>query len=297
MDEDEADHATRRIGFAESAGASRSGPVSGRQAAARAAPRSATGQFLKQGDGPSWTERRRARRVNGSKPGAVPRRKSKISNVHALFFAGNATTAQARRFADILAQIISDLGGSGAPLSEGQRQLARRAAALSVSCEVLEQSILTGTSAAEAQLQAATGGLSSFTILKESSRVLHAVARTRGGDTIPSIAKLPDAALDRVTDLLCRAGDLAAKAIAAGSAATADLEMLGLLSDRLGRTFGRLGLARTPREINAIDYSRAAAQRNVFSPLREALKQQDAQPVDADPDRLEPIEVSEAADG
>jgi hypothetical protein len=54
--------------------------------------------------------------------------------------------------------------------------------------------------------------------LKEAGRVLHAVARSRGGDSIGAIAKLPDAALDRVTDLLVKAGDLAAKAISAGSA-------------------------------------------------------------------------------
>ncbi len=41
-----------------------------------------------------------------------------------------------RRFRDVLSEILSDLGHEG--LSEGQRQLARRCAMLSVSCEQLE---------------------------------------------------------------------------------------------------------------------------------------------------------------
>jgi hypothetical protein len=59
--------------------------------------------------------------------------------------------------------------------------------------------------------------------------------------------------LDRITDLLCRAGDLAAKAIAAGSEKTADLELLGMLADRCGRTFQRLGIKRQPRDVESLD--------------------------------------------
>jgi hypothetical protein len=49
----------------------------------------------------------------------------------------------ARRFRDILAEIVSDLGGSNV-LSEAQRQLARRAATISVQCEFIEAEIAAG---------------------------------------------------------------------------------------------------------------------------------------------------------
>ena len=41
----------------------------------------------------------------------------------------------ARRFRDILAEIISDLGGHDGGLSEAQRQLARRCATIAIACE------------------------------------------------------------------------------------------------------------------------------------------------------------------
>jgi hypothetical protein len=225
------------------------------------------------------------------------RTRSRVTNRSKLFLTGPQYSAEARRFGDILRAIVNDLGGDGAPLSEGQLQLARRAASLSVSCELLEQTILTGSSsAAEMQLRAATGGLSSYEILREAGRALHGVGRSLGGDTITAMAKLPDAQLDRVVDLLSRAGDLAAKCINAGSARTADLQLLGELSDRLGRTFGRLGLARVPRELNGgrigvMPYARAD-QSSVWSPLRDAIAR-DAQPVDQD--ALEPLDVNSEA--
>jgi hypothetical protein len=46
-------------------------------------------------------------------------------------------TAWARRFADILGEVISDLGGADR-LSEGQRQIARRCATIAISCERME---------------------------------------------------------------------------------------------------------------------------------------------------------------
>ncbi len=46
-------------------------------------------------------------------------------------------TAEARRFRDVLSEILSDLGGNEG-LSEGQRQLSRRAAMLSVRGELME---------------------------------------------------------------------------------------------------------------------------------------------------------------
>jgi hypothetical protein len=47
-------------------------------------------------------------------------------------------TAWARRFRDVFFEIISDLGGADAGLSEGQRQLARRAATIALACERME---------------------------------------------------------------------------------------------------------------------------------------------------------------
>ena len=52
-------------------------------------------------------------------------------------------TAVAKRFRDVLSEITSDLGGSDT-LSEGQRQLARRAAMLSVEAERMEAASVAG---------------------------------------------------------------------------------------------------------------------------------------------------------
>ena len=176
--------------------------------------------------------------------------RSRVTNGKNLFVVGKATSAAARRFADILGAVVSDLGGAD-QLSEGQRQLARRAASLSLACERLEAVICGGVSSpAEAAFVEQSGGLSAYHIVAEAGRILHGIARVRGRDSIAEMAKLPDVELDRITDLLVKAGDLAAKAIAAGSEKTADLELLGTLADRCGRTFMRLGLKRQPRDIS-----------------------------------------------
>jgi hypothetical protein len=62
--------------------------------------------------------------------------RSAVSNGRRLHVVRPGDTAWARRFRDVLAEIVSDLGGEG--LSEGQRQLARRAATLCIMCERLE---------------------------------------------------------------------------------------------------------------------------------------------------------------
>ena len=179
--------------------------------------------------------------------------KSRVSNGSALFVVGKGTSPFARRFADILAEIVSDLGGAD-QLSEAQRQLARRGASLSLACERLEGIICGGTSSAvEAAFTEASGGLSPYAILAEAGRILHGVARIRGGaDGVRAMAALPPDELDRVVDLLTKAGDLAAKAIAAGSEKTADLELLGTLADRCGRTFTRLGIKRVPKDVGSL---------------------------------------------
>jgi hypothetical protein len=177
-------------------------------------------------------------------------RKSKVTNGRALFTEPfDSNSAAGRRFKDILASIVSDLGGIDR-LSEGERQLARRAAALSYSCESLECRIIGGPPG-DAAWREHTGGLSPYEILAESSRILHAVARSKGGGTAASIAAftaLPNAEMDHVASLLVKAGDLAAKSLN-GSDRVQELELLGTLSARLTRIFQQLGLKRQAREV------------------------------------------------
>jgi hypothetical protein len=68
----------------------------------------------------------------------APRTRSSVTNGKRLFVEHRGDTAWARRFRDVLFEIISDLGGADAGLSEGQRQLARRAATIAITCERLE---------------------------------------------------------------------------------------------------------------------------------------------------------------
>jgi hypothetical protein len=218
--------------------------------------------------------------ANRRQPAAEPQRnraqKSRVTN-GALFVVGEATSAYARRFSDILSSVVSDLGGPD-QLSEGQRQIARRAASLSLACERLEEALCTGvSSAAEEAFAEASGGLTAYQILNEAGRILHGVARIRGGDGIRQMAALPSDELDRVTDLLTRAADIAAKSISAGSAQSADLELLGTLADRCGRTFMRLGIKRVPREVESLsDYlSRRAAEAPEEVPLEDAVEAAD----------------------
>lgn len=64
--------------------------------------------------------------------------RSRVANGNDLFVEPtDRRTAMSRRFRDILSAIISDLGGPER-LSEGERQLARRCALLSMECESLE---------------------------------------------------------------------------------------------------------------------------------------------------------------
>ena len=63
--------------------------------------------------------------------------RSAVTNGKRLHVIPPGDTAWARRFRDVLAEITNDLGGADL-LSEGQRQLARRAATISIMCEKLE---------------------------------------------------------------------------------------------------------------------------------------------------------------
>jgi hypothetical protein len=66
--------------------------------------------------------------------------RSALTNGNRLFvLEGNADgrSASYRRFKDVLEQILADIGGAE-HLSEGQRQLCRRAATLSIAAEAME---------------------------------------------------------------------------------------------------------------------------------------------------------------
>ena len=73
----------------------------------------------------------------------APRTRSAVTNGRRLHVEARGDTAWARRFRDVLAEIVSDLGGPDR-LSEGQRQLARRCALLSVECEKIEGGAVEG---------------------------------------------------------------------------------------------------------------------------------------------------------
>ena len=73
----------------------------------------------------------------------APKGRSKVTNGRQLFIDGDARLKVSRRFRDVLASIATDLGGVDR-LSEGQRQIARRCARLSVECEIMDSAAVAG---------------------------------------------------------------------------------------------------------------------------------------------------------
>lgn len=69
--------------------------------------------------------------------------RSRVTNDTRVLAGVDGRSATARRYRDVMEAIISDLGGEDM-ISEGQRQLARRAAALSVQCEQIEAAMAIG---------------------------------------------------------------------------------------------------------------------------------------------------------
>jgi hypothetical protein len=67
-----------------------------------------------------------------------PRQRSRVTNGRSPFVEADRRGPWARRWSDVLAEIISDIGGHDAGLSEGQRQLARRATTIAIACERME---------------------------------------------------------------------------------------------------------------------------------------------------------------
>ncbi len=82
-------------------------------------------------------------------PTRKPEARSRVSNGSSLFLIEptgrplDGRTMVARRFRDVLDNILSDLGGRD-QISEGEYQLARRAAGLSVQAEVAESTLAAG---------------------------------------------------------------------------------------------------------------------------------------------------------
>ena len=75
-----------------------------------------------------------------------PTARSRVGNGATLWLDEKAVDARskaARRFTDILGEIVIDLGGHDR-LSEGQRQIARRCAMLFMQCELLESQAIAG---------------------------------------------------------------------------------------------------------------------------------------------------------
>jgi hypothetical protein len=70
-------------------------------------------------------------------PARKPTHRSRVSNGSKLLPLADGRSVTARRFRDLYEGIRADLGGQDV-LSEGQKQLARRAAMLSAECERLE---------------------------------------------------------------------------------------------------------------------------------------------------------------
>jgi hypothetical protein len=78
-------------------------------------------------------------------PDTHPRKgQSAVTNGRRLHVVRPGDNAWGRRFRDVLNEILSDMGGHDAGLSEAQRQLARRAATISIACEKLEGEIAAG---------------------------------------------------------------------------------------------------------------------------------------------------------
>ena len=83
---------------------------------------------------PSDTATGRKRHATDPRPA---RMRSAVTNGKRLFVEGSGTSAWSRRYADLIAGHVSDLGGRGM-LSEAQFSLIRRASAIECELEVLE---------------------------------------------------------------------------------------------------------------------------------------------------------------
>jgi hypothetical protein len=91
---------------------------------------------------PAPQARRDLARSDPQRPRASAQR-SRVSNGKSPFVTREIRGPWARRFRDVLAEIVNDLGGADL-LSEGQKQLSRRATTISIACEQLECDLAQG---------------------------------------------------------------------------------------------------------------------------------------------------------
>lgn len=96
------------------------------------------------------------------------RLRSRLTNGSALLQEIDGRSAQARRFRDLFAMFLADIGGDHAGLSEGQRCLARRAACLTVELERLESVFAQNDGASDFQLATYQRAANSLRRLLES---------------------------------------------------------------------------------------------------------------------------------
>jgi hypothetical protein len=206
--------------------------------------------------------------------------RSAVSNGSALLPNVDGRTIKARRFKDVEAGLIADKGG--AP-SEGELQLIRRCAHLTVLLEDMEARSIAGVPALDEAVRDATGGLSALAILSECSHVLHGLARHKGGDRLADMARLPPAQFAEVVGLFERAANVASKAAAFS---TIDVAAYGALVDRLGRTLQRVGLRRQLRDVGSLtlaDVLREDAERDAAAnPVDASADSTDANVVEAE---------------
>jgi hypothetical protein len=131
-----------------------------------------------------------SRSAAGAKPARKDQR-SAVTNGKRLFVVRPGDTAWSRRFRDILASILSDLGGYENGLSEAQTQLARRATTLCIACERLE-----GVAASGVEIDIALYG----EIVDRLGRCLQRLGlRRQARDVTPTLAELLHAPADENT--------------------------------------------------------------------------------------------------
>jgi hypothetical protein len=104
--------------------------------------------------------------------------RSRVTNGKRLFVEADGRGPWARRWRDVLAEITADLGGHDL-LSEGQRQLIRRAATIAVVCEKME-----GEAAAGAEIDLDVYG----TLTDRLGRCFHRLGLKRQSREVDSLA-------------------------------------------------------------------------------------------------------------
>lgn len=110
---------------------------------------------------------------------AKPKRcKSAVTNGRRLHVVPPGDTRWARRFRDVLDEVLSDISGATA-LSEGQRQLARRVATICLACERMEAEAASGKDINLETYGALTDRL---------GRALQRLGLKRVRDTVPTLA-------------------------------------------------------------------------------------------------------------